>query len=264
MAGKGAGPAKGDAVEFRFGNTTTIQVNVPDRATLVDSVARRFAARQGFALATINLDHLVKLQRDPAFRLAYAAHDLVVADGNPIVWLSKLAERPVDLVPGSDLVLPLARLAAETDTRVALVGSTADALDGAARSLVREIPGLQIVAQLSPPMGFAPTGPQADALLADIAASGAGLCFLALGAPKQEMLAARGRTIAPGVGFVSVGAGLDFLAGQQVRAPAWVREITMEWAWRMLSSPRRLLPRYAACAAILPGEALRALAQRRA
>jgi len=52
---------------------------------------------------------------------------------------------------------------------------------------------------------------------------------------------------------------VDFVAGTQTRAPRWVRAIAMEWLWRALSSPRRLLPRYAACAAILPGQAMQAL-----
>ncbi|MBP9183826.1 MAG: WecB/TagA/CpsF family glycosyltransferase, partial [Fuscovulum sp.] len=91
---------------------------------------------------------------------------------------------------------------------------------------------------------------------------GSGLCLVALGAPRQERLAALGRQLAPAVGFASVGAGVDFLAGHQRRAPPWVRAIAMEWLWRALSAPRRLVPRYAACAAILPSEALRALRQR--
>ncbi|MBD3764411.1 MAG: VTT domain-containing protein, partial [Rhodobacterales bacterium] len=63
--------------------------------------------------------------------------------------------------------------------------------------------------------------------------------------------------------YTSVGAGLDFLAGAQVRAPAWVRRLALEWLWRMALDPRRLAARYAACAAILPGQALAALRQRR-
>lgn len=248
---------KDNAVEFRYGQTV-IRVNVADRDALLAAVAGRLAARQGFALATINLDHLVKLAQSPDFRAAYAAQDLVVADGNPVVWLSRLAGRPVRLVPGSDMVLPLARVAAAQGVAVALVGSTPEALDAAAARMQAEVPGLRIAARLSPPMGFDPGSAAAADLVEEVADSGARLCLLALGAPKQERLAARGRQIAPQVGFASVGAGLDFLAGTQARAPAWVRAIAMEWLWRMLSNPRRLAGRYAACAAILPAEALRA------
>ena len=245
-------------VIFQF-DQTVIAVNVPDRADLMRIVAARFAARQGFALATINLDHLVKLSRSAAFQQAYAAQDLVVADGNPVVWLSKLAGRPVSLVPGSDLVLPIARLAQQQGIKVALLGSTETALRAAAARMQAEIPGLNIAAKIAPPMGFDPDSPAAKQILIDLAAADIGLCFLALGAPKQEALAARGRSLAPTVGFASIGAGLDFLAGNQQRAPEWMRMLALEWLWRMASSPRRLLPRYAACAAILPAEAIKAL-----
>jgi exopolysaccharide biosynthesis WecB/TagA/CpsF family protein len=241
-----------------------IAVNVPDRARLMAEIGRRLAAGEGFALATINLDHLVKLRRDPAFAAAYAAQDLVVADGNPIVWLSRLARRPVALVPGADLVVPLAQAAAAAGVPVALVGSTAPALEAAAAALAARVPGLKVAARIAPAMGFDPDGAEAEAVLRALGASGARLAFLALGAPKQERLAARGRAALPQVGFASIGAGLDFLAGTQARAPAWVRAIAMEWLWRMLSDPRRLARRYADCALILPGEAARAIRLRRA
>lgn len=248
-------------MQFAYGSTL-IRVNMPDRAALMTEIAQRLRARRGFALATINLDHLVKLRDDHAFRDAYAAHDLIVADGNPIVWLSRLAHRPVGLVTGSDLVIPLARLAATEGVGIALVGTTDDALAASAAEIGRQAPGCRIVARIAPPMGFDPDSAAAEDLLLAVRNSGAGLCFLALGAPRQERLAARGREIAPQVGFASIGAGLDFLAGNQKRAPEWVRRIAMEWVWRMLSAPRRLVPRYARCAAVLPVEAVAALRQR--
>ncbi|MDT8857329.1 WecB/TagA/CpsF family glycosyltransferase [Paracoccaceae bacterium Fryx2] len=245
-------------MEFRFDHQV-IAVNLPDRAALESVVAARLSARQGFALATINLDHLVKLARSDRFRRAYAAQDLVVADGNPIIWLSRLAGRPVALVPGSDMVVPLARLAVRGGVAVALVGSTPDALHAAAQRLQTLVPGLRIVLTLSPPFGFDPEGPAAEAIMAEVVAAGAGLCLLALGAPKQELFAARARIIAPHVGFVSIGAGLDFLAGRQRRAPVWMRRLALEWLWRLALDPARLLPRYAACAAVIPGQMVAAL-----
>lgn len=250
------------AMNFTF-DGKTINVNMPDQPVLLAEVQRRFQAGEGFALATINLDHLVKLRSDAAFLEAYSRQDLIVADGNPIVWLSKLAEKPVDLVPGSDLVLPLTKLAADQAMPVALLGTTDAALEAAAASLQSQVPNVKIVACIAPPMGFDPDSEDARRILHQVEASGARLCFLALGAPKQERLAARGRIEAPSVGFASVGAGLDFLAGNQNRAPEWVRKLAMEWAWRMLSAPGRLVPRYAKCFSILPSEAMAAIKQRR-
>ena len=114
-----------------------VVVTARARAALLADLAGRMDRRQGYAVATLNLDHVVKLRADPAFRRAYAAHSHVTADGNPIVWLARLSGAAVDLVPGSELVLPVARLAAERGVPVGLFGSTDAALAAAAEALVR-------------------------------------------------------------------------------------------------------------------------------
>lgn len=239
-------------MRFSFAKTQ-IAVTVTSFAALEARVSELLAQRKGFALATLNLDHLVKLRRDAAFRAAYAAQDLVTADGNPIVWMCRLAGQPVSLVPGSDAIMPLMRIAARQGAPVALVGGTEQTLRAARSLLEREVRDLSIVATIAPPMGFDPDGAAAEAVLEQVADSGARLCLVALGAPKQERFAALGRRKIPGIGFASVGASLEFLAGYQRRAPRWVRRIAMEWLWRALSDPKRLIPRYAACIVILPG-----------
>lgn len=245
-------------MKFLF-SETVIEVTHDDAASVLSDVLLRLKSGQGFALATINLDHLEKLGRSTAFQHAYAAHEFVVADGNPIVWLSWLAGKPVSLVPGSDLVLPLVKRAAAAGRPVSLLGSTDRALADTMTALQAAVPGLKPGLMIAPPMGFDPSSPDAEYMLKQVQAIGPGLCLIALGAPKQETLAALGRKIAPDVGFASVGAGLDFIAGTQSRAPVWVRAIAMEWLWRALSAPRRMIPRYAACAAILPYEAAKAI-----
>lgn len=244
------------------GAIPAVAVSFATRAALLEDLERRFAADQGFAVATLNLDHIVKLRRVERFRTAYLHHSHIVADGNPIVWLHRLAGHPVSLVPGSELVTPLAALAARLDLPVALLGSRPEVLRRAAARLEASHPGLRIVARIAPPFGFDPEGPEAETCLAELRASGARLCLIALGAPKQEMLAERGMALLPACGFVSVGAGLDFIAGHQIRAPLWVRRMAMEWAWRIASDPRRLARRYLDCALILPGLGLAAVRTR--
>lgn len=250
-------------MDFRTG-PDSIRLTVPDRAALLSRVSDRLDAERGFLLATLNVDHLEKLAHDADFRAAYRAHDLIVADGNPVVWLSRLGGQRVSLVPGSELVVPLCRLAAETGAPVAVIAGTEDAGREAVARLVAAIPGLQVPLVAAPGFPFDPVGPEADALIARIAASGARLCLLGVGAPRQERFAARAAARCPGTGFASVGAGIDFVAGFQRRAPARVRAARMEWLWRAALSPRRLGPRYLKGALILPGHALRALQARRA
>lgn len=228
-------------------------VNFPDRAALFANIQGHWRKSQGFALATLNLDHIVKMRRDPDFFQSYQAHSHIVADGNPIVWLSRIAGRDVDLMPGSELIEPLAEMAARDNVPVALLGATSETLELAAEKLIAQYPELRVVEKIAPPFGFDPTGATAVSYLETIRKSGAKLCFLALGAPKQEQLAIEGLRYAPGCGFVSIGAGLDFIAGSQTRAPKWVRSLALEWVWRMLSNPKRLARRYLQCILILPG-----------
>lgn len=239
-----------------------VEVNTATKQALFQAVRDRLATRDGFALATLNLDHLTKLPVDPAFLAAYHAHDLVVADGRPVVWLANMAQQPLELMPGSDMILPLCALCAELGVPIALVGSSDAALEGAAEALKARVAGLNVSYTHAPPYGFDPAGAQADAIFDDLTTSGAGLCFIALGAPKQELFAARGRQKAPTVGFASIGAGLDFLSGHQLRAPKIMRALALEWLWRALQSPMRMVPRYAKCFAILPGLMVQALRQR--
>lgn len=242
---------------------TEIRVNMASRSDLLENIERRFAAGHGFAVATLNLDHLVKLKADPAFRAAYARQDFVTADGNPIVWLARLAGGPVDLLPGSDLVRPVLRLAARMGLPVGFLGSTEASLAAAATVLAAEIPGLEVRARVSPPMGFDPESPETLRILDEMAAAGVRLILLALGAPKQEVVAAWGRIHRPELAFLSIGAGLDFVSGAQRRAPGWARRLALEWLWRAAREPRRLGLRYLRCAIILPGHAWRAFVQGR-
>lgn len=240
-----------------------VTVTAPDQAGLLADLRYRIGAGKGFAVATLNLDHVVKLRQDTAFQAAYARQTHVTADGHPIVWLSRLAgQRDITLVPGSELVDPVAALAAETGTGVALFGATSASLEAAATMLEVRHPGLRIVLKLAPSMAFDPDSAEADMAVETIAASGARLVFLALGAPKQERFAAHAFACLPQTGFLSIGAGLDFISGAQRRAPEWVRVLAAEWLWRLFSDPRRLAMRYAACVALLPQLVRRALSAR--
>lgn len=240
-----------------------VRVNAPSRAALLEALEDRLDRGAGFAVATLNLDHVVKLRRDPDFAAAYAAQTHVTADGNPIVWVLRLAGHAVELTPGSELVAPVAALAARRGVPVALFGSDQASLEAAARALQDRCPGLDVAACIAPPMGFDPQAPAADALMRDLHASGARIVFLALGAPKQEVFAARLLAAFPDMGALSIGAGLDFLSGRQTRAPWLARKLALEWAWRLASNPGRLWRRYRDCFIILPGLAATAVRLRR-
>lgn len=248
-------------MQFKTG-PHTISLTVPDRATLLAEITARLSQGRGFTLATLNVDHLEKLAHDADFHRAYRAHDLIVADGNPVVWLARLGGQNVSLVPGSELVQPICEIAARAGAPIAIICGDEGAGRMAAERLVARIPALDVALIAAPGFPFDPDGAEADALIARLAASPARVCLLALGAPRQERFAARAAARCPDIGFASIGAGIDFIAGRQARAPRALRAAKLEWLWRAALSPRRLGPRYLKGAMILPRHAMQALAAR--
>ena len=220
------------------------QINVTDRAGLIDRILRDVHAGQGGTVFTINLDHLSKLRRDEVFRAAYRRARYVSADGMPVVALAKASGAKLDRVTGADLVEPLSRAAAAEGVPVYFFGASEEVLAEAIEHLRERIPGLIVAGFEAPPMGFDPFGEAAAEAARRIAASGAGICFVALGAPKQELFADAAVQTAGGVTYLGIGAALDFIAGRKLRAPRIFQALGMEWLWRAGQEPARLVPRY--------------------
>ena len=219
-------------------------------AHAVSSIVQRLGQDQSFLVCTLNLDHLVKLRTNSRFRKAYAGAEVVLADGFPIVAFAKLNGVALERATGSDLIDPLCHAAAERGFPVYLFGTTLKTLCAAGRKLAAAIPELEIAGAYAPPAGFEVDSEAADEAIAIIQQSGARICLVALGAPRQELFSARAIDATSGVAFLGIGASLDFIGGAQTRCPKFLRQLKLEWAWRLASDPRRLAPRYVACAAL--------------
>jgi exopolysaccharide biosynthesis WecB/TagA/CpsF family protein len=224
--------------------------------TMDDAVAAIVsAAQQGesFHVCTLNLDHVRHLGANDDFRESYRRARFVTADGFPIVVLGRLARAPIRRTTGADLIEPVCEAASRNNLPIFLFGSQPSTLAECEKRLCGRYPGLQVAGCFSPGLGFQPDSAEADDAIERVRASGAKLCFLALGSPKQEVYAARCIDRLPGVGFLCIGAAIDFVAGTQERAPGFAQRNGLEWFWRLTREPRRLGPRYARCAAAIPG-----------
>jgi len=227
-------------------------INTPDMETAISRIIGRAKSRDAFTVFTLNLDHLVKLRSDERFRRAYSNADIVTADGAPVAWLARLQEPSVTRATGSDMLLPLLDAAAAAGLPVFLFGSTEAVLTKAAHEITNVTDGLvKIAGMLSPSRAFDPEGDEADRAIETIKKSGARICIVALGAPKQEIFAEHARAGGLACGMICSGASLDFLAGTQIRAPGLFRKLGLEWIWRLATNPRRLAKRYAECAIVL-------------
>ena len=208
---------------------------------VADWLAARGAASRYAYLVTPNVDHLIRLADAPAaVRRAYDEAELVLCDSRVLARLAGWAGVWLPVVPGSDLTaLLFARLLGPGD-RVCLIGGGEG--DGAALEALH--PGVTVV-QHRPPMGLmGDAAARARAVEAAVAAR-ARVTLFAVGSPQQELLAhdmaARGD--ARGTALC-IGASTDFLLGRQRRAPRLVQRLSLEWAWRLLTNPRRLARRY--------------------
>ena len=239
-----------------------LRVNMVNMRRALDAIIGSALARKGFTLFTVNLDHMVKLGKSGPFRDAYARADYITADGWPIVWLARGPDRrktpragsvdrrkrpELERTTGADLLEPMCREAAKHGLPLYFIGPSPASQTAGLRILSERYPGLVVAGAETPQIPAEIDAATADELARRLAQSGARVCVVSLGAPKQEVLADMLHRRCPDVGFLCVGAALDFISGHSVRAPRWVQRVGMEWFWRMISDPKRLVGRYIGC-----------------
>jgi N-acetylglucosaminyldiphosphoundecaprenol N-acetyl-beta-D-mannosaminyltransferase len=211
-------------------------------------------------VVTPNVDHTVLLQEHPELREAYNHADLILADGQPLVWASRLLGRPLpERVPGSELVPSLFDSFDQgydpiggNRLRVFLLGAGVGVGNRAAKRMKAAWPNIETVGVYSPPLGFEKNADESNYILGRLALARPDVLIVGLGAPKQEIWIHQHREKIQAKVALCVGATIDFLAGEKHRAPRWMQQTGFEWLHRMCSEPRRLLKRYAKDAWIFP------------
>ncbi len=221
--------------------TNFAQLNMAETIALADRVVQ---ARKPEYFVTANLNYLMLTEQYP--RLAEInQHSLaVLADGQPIVRRSRREQQPLPCrVAGADLIVELAKLSAEKGYRIYMLGAAPGVAQAAADELLRRFPTMQLAGCSSPP--FRPsTAAEHSALLADIRRSETDILLVAFGQPKGEFWIYDHLHELSVPLSIQLGASFDFLAGTARRAPAIWQRMGMEWLYRALSDPRRLVPRY--------------------
>ena len=228
-------------------------VRMQDAAERVVALARE-QGRPCQYVVTPNVDHVLILQENAGLRRAYADASLVIADGWPVVVASQLLGKPLpERVPGSDIVpAVLGAVRGSRPFRVFLLGAGPGVAERAKQRIHDRWHGVQVTGVYSPPFGFEKDAAENEKILRIIDEAAPDLLLVGLGAPKQELWvhAHRARINAPVA--LCIGATIDFIAGEKPRAPKWVQRVGFEWFHRMMSEPKRLLPRYAKNAVVFP------------
>jgi N-acetylglucosaminyldiphosphoundecaprenol N-acetyl-beta-D-mannosaminyltransferase len=222
-----------------------VRIHAIDEQKCIAHILGEVQAGRGGFVVTPNVDHIFRCGRDVSFAALVAEADVVVADGMPLVWASRLQGTPLpQRVAGSDLISSLSAAAAEHGKSIFLLGGEPGTADAAAAVLCGRHPQLKIAGKLCPPPGFEKDEAAVQEIVSQLHAAGPDIVFVALGSPKQERLIDRIRRGLPGTWWLGVGVSFSFLCGDVRRAPPWMRTWGLEWIHRLKQEPRRLFKRY--------------------
>jgi N-acetylglucosaminyldiphosphoundecaprenol N-acetyl-beta-D-mannosaminyltransferase len=201
---------------------------------------------QGHWTITANLDHLRRYHCEPIAKSLIDEADMVVADGMPLVWASRLAgESLPERVSGSSMVWTVCEAAGARGLSVFLLGGDPGVAERAADVFQDRYPGLEIAGTACPPVGFENDEQELDRIQRQATEASPQIVLVALPFPKQELLIRSLRGALPQASFLGVGISLSYATGDVSRAPSWLCHLGLEWAYRLSQEPtRRLARRY--------------------
>ena len=199
------------------------------------------ASGQPHQHVVVNVDKLVKAQRDPQLRRIINECALVNVDGMPVVWASRLLGKPLkERVAGVDLFEAIMKRAAQTGWRVYLLGAKEEVVSRVQALYLAKYPGLVIAGTRN---GYWRPEEEAE-VVAEVARCRADILFVAISSPKKEHFLGRYQAQMRVPFAMGVGGTFDVAAGVITRAPVWMQRIGMEWFYRFLQEPRRMFRRY--------------------
>lgn len=210
----------------------------------IEAILGAIQAGQGGWVVTPNTDIARAVAHDPSLRALVASADVVIADGMPLIWASRIEGRPLpERVTGASLIRSLTKAAARRGTSVYFLGGAPGVPEQAAERLRADV-GAIVAGSFSPACGFECSSAAMEEITAKLRAAQPGIVFCGFGFPKQERLIVSLRLEFADTWFVGCGAAIAFAAGAVDRAPQWMQRHGLEWAFRLASEPRRLARRY--------------------
>lgn len=227
---------------MKFLNTEVDNVTMSEA---VQKIEQLILSKKPSYVVTPNVDHIVKLETDMEFKEVYKEADLILTDGMPLIWISKIKKTPIkEKVSGSDLFPEVCKLAAEKGYKVFLLGAAEGVALKAAENLKNKYKGLNVVGTYSPSYGFEKKEDEIKQIIKIINGVKPDILAVGLGAPKQEKFLYNFRSQLNVPVSLAIGASIDFEAGNIERAPEWMQKIGLEWSYRLIKEPKRMFKRY--------------------
>ncbi len=234
----------------RLGVSATVNLRGAPISALTESqcvtlILNELDAERGGWLITMNLDHLRRFEQDPDYASLARRASLLLADGMPLVWASRLRGTPLpERITGSNLVWSLTKAAADQQRSIFLLGGTSYASARTAQILKERFPRLNLAGVLCPAVGFEQNALELEQLKRAVISAQPDIVYVALGSPKEDDFIDSLRTQMPRTWWIGVGISFGFVSGEISRAPRWLQQAGLEWLHRLIQEPRRLYKRY--------------------
>lgn len=218
-------------------------INVTDMAKTIEYITGNLEALKGNYICVSNVHTTVMSYRDAEYRKIQNSAAMALPDGQPLSIVSRMKGcHDAHRVPGPDLMPAILKLSEEKGYTHYFYGSTEHTLAELKKAVLKEYPKLQIAGMYAPPFREL-TEEEDKRIVEKINEAEPDFIWVALGAPKQEIWMYNHKDRVQGL-MIGVGAAFDFIAGTVKRAPMWMQKLCLEWVYRIMQDPRRMIPRY--------------------
>ncbi len=220
-------------------------VNNIDMNEAISEIEKMIQSSRKSYVVAINVDVVIKIEEDSYLKEIVDKADMVLVDGKPLIWISKIHKSPIKAkISGSDLVPELCEVAAKKGYSIFILGGKEGIAKKARDKMEEKLPNIKIVGTYSPPFGFEKDEEELKKINSLISEAKPDLLITCFGCPKQEKFIYENIDKYDAKVSICAGATVDFLAGNVKRAPKWMSEHGLEWFYRFLQEPKRLFKRY--------------------
>jgi N-acetylglucosaminyldiphosphoundecaprenol N-acetyl-beta-D-mannosaminyltransferase len=208
---------------------------------LLDIVNEHIAGRKRLLIGVVNAAKVVNARKNPDLRAALDEADLVVADGAPIVWVSRMTGQPLpERIAGIDIMFGLLKEADSKHYAVYFLGAKPAVVETVVKTVERQYPGVRIAGYRD---GYF-SEDEEPGVAANIRDSQADILFVAISPPKKEIFLRKWQDFMKVPIYHGVGGSFDVLVGITKRAPLWMQKCGLEWFYRLIQEPHRMWKRY--------------------
>ncbi|WP_160689333.1 WecB/TagA/CpsF family glycosyltransferase [Clostridium sp. C2-6-12] len=229
--------------KMRLLNTYVNNLSMKETLLNLDSYIKE-NHRKSYIVA-VNVDVITQIEEDNYLKKIIDNADMVLVDGTPLVWLSKLFKIPVkEKISGSDLVPQVCKMSADKGYTLFFIGGRDGVAEQAKVRLENLYPQIKIVGTYAPPFGFDKNQEELEKINCIISEVKPDILIVCFGCPKQEKFIYENIDKYNAKVSICAGATIDFLAGNIKRAPKWMSTYGLEWFYRFTQEPKRLFKRY--------------------